>query len=283
MIYFEPENHSYASIVPDGIDWVSATRLLGFLKQPFDAGPMSEKSAKSRKGKWYGMTPSFIRAAWKAEADRSINLGNFYHDNQEEHLLREEAFVSPDGELLRVYPSPRDEHGRKIAAPQRLAAGAYPEHMVYLKSHGICGQSDLPYVSGNTVSIIDYKTNKEIKTAGYTDWRGNSQKMLGPVSHLDDCNFNHYALQLSLYLYIILRHNLKLLPGELIIHHVRFEEHPFTDQFGFPVHQLDEAGNPIVKEVIPYPVPFLKAEVVAVLHWWERNRAELLRTSGKKS
>ena len=53
--------------------------------------------------------------------------------------------------------------------------------MVYLKSAGICGQSDLVEVVNGKVSIIDYKTNKEIKMQSYVDWEGISQKMQFPV------------------------------------------------------------------------------------------------------
>ena len=34
--------------------------------------------------------------------------------------------------------------------------------------------------------------------------------MYKPVNHLDDCNLNHYNLQLSIYAYIIKKHNPKL-------------------------------------------------------------------------
>ena len=66
--------------------------------------------------------------------------------------------------------------------------------------------------------------NKEIKTESFRNWEGISQKMLAPVSHLDDCNYNHYNLQLSIYMYIILKHNPTFKPGKLILHHIQFEE-----------------------------------------------------------
>jgi ATP-dependent exoDNAse (exonuclease V) beta subunit len=50
----------------------------------------------------------------------------------------------------------------------------------------------------NKLEIWDYKTNKEIKTSNNF---GN--KMLQPISHLDECEHNTYSLQLSLYKHII--------------------------------------------------------------------------------
>ena len=58
--------------------------------------------------------------------------------------------------------------------------------MVYLKSAGICGQSDLVEVVNGHVNIIDYKTNKEIKMESFKNWEGISEKMLHPVSNLED-------------------------------------------------------------------------------------------------
>ena len=66
--------------------------------------------------------------------------------------------------------------------------------------------------------------NKEIKKESYIDWEGISEKLSQPLSALDDCNFNHYALQLSIYMYIILKHNPKLIPGKMFIQHISFEE-----------------------------------------------------------
>ena len=142
----------------------------------------------------------------------------------------------------------------------------YPEHMVYLKSTGICGQSDLVEVVNGKVNIIDYKTNKEIKTEGFTNWEGITEKMLDPISHLDDCNFNHYALQLSIYMYIILKHNPKLKPGRIFIHHITFEQEG-EDKYGYPIAAKDSDGNPIVKDVIPMAVPYLVDEVISILHY----------------
>jgi hypothetical protein len=93
-----------------------------------------------------------------------------------------------------------------------------------------------------------------------------SEKMLPPVDHLDDCNFNHYALQLSIYMYIILKHNPKLQPGSIYIHHILFETES-QDKYGYPIVKKDHNGDPIVKEVIPMKIPYLIDEVISILHY----------------
>ena len=98
--------------------------------------------------------------------------------------------------------------------------------------------------------------------------------MAAPVSHLDDCNLMHYSLQLSMYMFIILKHNPKLRAGTLTINHVLFEELD-KDKFGNPITALDSNGDPIVKDVVPYDLPYLKSEAISLIHWLEDNRSKL--------
>jgi hypothetical protein len=104
----------------------------------------------------------------------------------------------------------------------------------------------------------------------YVNWEGMSDKMLQPVDNLDDCHFYHYALQLSIYMYIILKHNPKLKPGRIFIHHIVFEVEA-EDNWGYPVTKKDENGDPVVKEVIQIPVPYLVDEVQAIIHYMKDN------------
>lgn len=269
-IVFNAADHSYESIDAEGIDWVSVTTLISHFKKPFDAKKISEKVTKNKKSKWYGIDPKTIQAIWDAEADRAVTLGTYYH-NQRESDLCSFASIERDGITVPVFAPLPEKQGIKYAPSQKLDQGVYPEHMVYLKSVGICGQSDLVEVVNGKVNIIDYKTNKEIKKESYVNFEGMSDKMAEPVSSLDDCNFNHYALQLSIYMYIILKHNPKLKPGRMFIHHVVFEEEA-KDDHGYPITKRDAQGEPIVKEVSPMVIPYLIDEVMAIMHYLHDNK-----------
>lgn len=276
-LVFHPESHSYVSVDPqDNTRWISVTTLLGALKQPFDGKNIAQKSSTNKKSKWYGMTPDQIQQVWKNESERACNLGNWYHDQREQDITNCETIVRYDTELPVIRPIV-DENGKKMASSQKLIEGIYPEHLVYLKSSGICGQSDLVEVANGEVHITDYKTNKEIKTESYKNWEGVSQKMAPPVSHLDDCNLNHYNLQLSIYMYMILKHNPRLKPGKLVIHHIQFEEEEEPDQYGYPITKRDADGNPILKAIIPYELPYLKDEVMAILAWYKDNAENVIK------
>lgn len=273
ILRFTSEDHKYTSIKKeDEKDWISVTSFIGQFKQPFDTDAIAIKSSKNRRGKWFGMSPDAIKEAWKNEANRATTLGTWYHNCRESDICALET-MERHNNTIPVF-KPTEIEGVKYSPDQKLKDGVYPEHMVYLKSAGLCGQSDLVEVVDGQVHITDYKTNKEIKVEGFTNWEGKTQKMTSPVSHLDDCNLNHYTLQLSLYMYIILKHNPKLKPGILTIHHILFET-VGEDKFGNPITALDSNGDPIVKDIVPYELPYLKQEIVSLLHWLEDNRDKI--------
>lgn len=268
-VSFRTEKHEYKSIDPnDTTMWLGVTSFVSLFKQPFDAIAVSEKQSKKKKSKWYGIPPEKIRDIWKKEGERGMGLGTFYHNEREADLMLIDT-LQRSGIALPII-KPIMEGDLKIAPSQRLTNGIYPEHFVYLKSAGVCGQSDRVEVVNGFVDIIDYKTNKEIKLKGFTSWDGVTTKMTGIMSHLDDCEFNHYALQLSMYMYMIIKHNPTLKPGKLQIHHILFEE-TGRDQYDYPITKYDEKGSPIVKEIVTYDLPYLKSEVIQMINWLHEN------------
>lgn len=268
-IVFKPDTHSYISTDEDVIDWLSVTTIVGTFKDSFDSEAIAKKVSKNKKSKWYGIEPDKIQDIWQAEALRATDLGTFYHNQREADLCSLNT-LEKEGCVLPVH-SPIEKNGFKYAPEQRIKDGIYPEHLVYLKSAGICGQSDLVEVVNGVVNIIDYKSNKKIETESYVNWEGVSKKMKAPVNFLDDCSFNHYAIQLSIYMYIILKHNPKLKAGNIFIHHVTFEQEG-EDEYGYPIYAKNSDGEPIVKDVIPIEVPYLVDAVISIINWLKTNR-----------
>ena len=272
-VIFKEDGHIYQSLnddlTTDDIKWTSVTSFVGLFKPKFDADKQSKKSSKNKRSKWYGMTPKEILAAWNGESERAIELGNWYHNQREENLC-EFKTIEREGVEVPIIRPIVDSSGTKIAPDQKLTDGVYPEHFVYLKSLGICGQADLVTIVNNKINIVDYKTNKEIKEKGFTNWEGITSKMYKPVSHLDDCNLKHYNLQLSLYAYIIKKHNPKLKVGDLSIQHVTFEKEG-ENEFGYPITKYNNQGEPIIKDIKIYNLPYLKSEVQSIIKWLKDN------------
>jgi hypothetical protein len=269
-IRFDAKDHSYISIDDsEKINWISVTTLISHFKKSFDAKAVALKVTKNKKSKWFGIDPKTIEEIWNNESDRATTLGTYYH-NQRESDLCSLASIEREGITIPIFNPSGETDGIRVAPLQKLDPGVYPEHMVYLKSKGLCGQSDLVEIVNGRVNIIDYKTNKEIKKESFKNWEGISEKLKDPIKHLDDCNYNHYALQLSFYMYIILKHNSKLLPGKIFIHHVVFEEEG-RDKFDYPITKYNHNNDPVVKEVIQIPMPYLYDEVISILNYIEDN------------
>ena len=165
---FKEQGHVYES--DDGIKWTSVTSFVGMFKKGFNAKEAAEKSSKNKRSKWYGLTPKRIRKIWNNETKRAIDLGNWYHNERESDVLELSTLERDGFEVPIIKPCVKD--GIKIAPNQKLTDGIYPEHFVYLKSAGICGQADRVEIFNNTINIIDYKTNKEIKEKGFRSGLG---------------------------------------------------------------------------------------------------------------
>lgn len=274
QLIFREEDHSYVTKDNDSEKWISVTSLISKFKEPFDKDTIAKKSSKNRKSKWYGMSPEEIIEAWDSENKRALKLGSWYHKQREDELLACET-LQREGIDLPIF-NIIEQDGVKLAPDQNLVSGIYPEHMVYLKSAKICGQADRVEIVNNKVNIYDYKTNKEIKTESYKNWEGVHKMMLPPINHVQDCNLMHYALQLSIYMYIILKHNHSLQPGKLEIHHILFEIDS-TDENGYPIIATDAAGDPMIKEVVPYELPYMKKEVNAIIKYLKLNSKKFLK------
>jgi hypothetical protein len=262
MVKFIAENHRYESIIYDNREWLGVTTLVHAFCEPFNkiekAAKASVRVPSSRyPNKWYKVSPEDILQAWEKESKRATDLGHWYHNKKEKELLEDTT--------LTVF-APIVEDGVKLAPDQRLRDGVYPEHLVYLAGPAITGQSDIVKVEKGIVTIEDHKTSKEIKREGFTNWEGTKKKMLQPFTHLEDCQFNHYALQLSIYMYCILKHNPLLLPGKLRINHVKFVE-AGKDKYDYPIAFLDENNEPVVESIEVIELPYLRGDVVKLIDY----------------
>ena len=264
-IQFTAADHKYSSLdSSEPIDWISVTSLISLFKKPFDKETQATKSSKNKKSKWYGLEPKQILEIWETNNSLALELGTWYHNQREADLLSCDT-IGREGIDLNIF-KPIEQDGVKIAPDQNLVEGIYPEHMVYLKSAGICGQADRIEVIRNFVNVHDYKTNKEIRQESYRNWNGETERMLEPITHLDDCNYIHYALQLSIYMYIILKHNPNLLHGKIILEHIVFKKES-EDIYGNPIYLKDSEGNPVVEKVVTYELPYLKREVTNIIKY----------------
>ena len=92
----------------------------------------------------------------------------------------------------------------------------HSEVIVFSKKLKIAGTIDLLIHNkkSDTYHLLDWKTNKRIDERSF----GGKKGILNSTEHLDDCNFNHYSLQLSFYRYILENHYGLKVDKQLLFH-----------------------------------------------------------------
>jgi hypothetical protein len=160
-------------------------------------------------------------------------------------------------------------NGNFTCVPQQteltLDKGIYPEYLIHKISKDgllkIAGQIDLLIKDGNEITIADYKSNRRIDKKSYYDNSSRqSKKMFYPLHNLDDCNFTHYTLQLSLYAWMVEQMNPDFkIKGLFILHH-------------------DHEGNDTT-----YDVEYKKDDVVRMLaHHKMQNKIKLEKSKNEE-
>ena len=191
----------YREFIPEfdsqNISWMVARKQLrnelvdGWTKG--DPEP-SEKAIKERQ--------EVILKEWDEKRDNSSDYGNLIHSIAEDIANGKEV----------------DKKYKDLETKLKIEFGAYyktlPEFLVYSKKYGVGGLIDDPQVrqrsSKSVIDIDDFKTNFEkgiqfdtIKIDDSGKLKHYNRFMLGPLSHLEDCNYNHYAMQQSIYAYLL--------------------------------------------------------------------------------
>ena len=186
-LLFDPESHTYYI---EGRPLKSVTTLVEECFPQFDALYWAHRKAPQE-----GLTPEELMAKWEAEACRARDLGTTMHDKIERYYLGEDS--GDDTAPYRLF--------RCFAAVNRL----YPfrtEWRIYLEEYGIAGTLDfLERTPDGTYNIYDWKRSRKlINRFGMVEATSPFRKTgLHPISHLPDCSYYHYALQVSVYRYIL--------------------------------------------------------------------------------
>lgn len=226
---FIEKTHQY--IDEEGRAYIPVTTFLKSYQEYVDWDAVAAKKAKKD-----GVSKESLLDAWAQKRDKAANRGTTYHKVKELELLA-------SGTNVIGYHV--DEHsGTKDDSSMILSDNTtYVEKMIWNKRFGVCGTADLVEVSGGKITIKDYKTNEKLDFEAWSHPRYGPKKLLSPITHLDDCNFNLYQLQINCYMHMLLQQNRQLKMGDMEILHVIFDE------------------NNVYKETKVIPVSNMQAEV----------------------
>ena len=277
-IAFQEENHKYFDINNPSNTYISVTTLIDKFTQKFDALFWSGYKALEK------LLPA---DAWKIERKSLLNTHKIPKELLNTYDIKELDFNKAQQSILDEWDKTNKEsceRGTKIHADLEnsmykmganvtlkkfgvggkfvcdkgrttldLENGVYPEYLISRTSPDnmlrIAGQIDLLVKKGKEIWILDWKTNKEIKQhSGFDTKTRSTVKMLYPLNTLEDCNYWHYALQLSTYAWMIQMIDPEYVIKDLILVH------------------FDHNDNQTI-----YHLPYLKKEVESMLRFCKKS------------
>jgi ATP-dependent exoDNAse (exonuclease V) beta subunit len=159
------------------------------------------------------MTVDQIKKQWEDNRVAAANKGTMVHDWIENYYLKEFVCPSKEASESKSFQNFMEFHNDYGWKPYRT------EWRVYTEEYKIAGSIDIVFEGSKPgwVKVYDWKNSKEIKT------ENKYEKGHVPLSHLPNCNFYHYSLQLNIYKWILEHHyNVKVEEMGLIVVHESF-------------------------------------------------------------
>lgn len=182
MLVFDAEKHIYKNKFTNEI-YTSVTTLLGKYKPFFDSQAAATRVAAREK-----CSVDDILLKWKDENNASKIYGTKIHGVIESY--HKTGYVENEYKnLIKSY--------RELGIIDELD-DILSEQQVYSHEFKIAGTADIiRHEKNGCFSIFDIKTNKKFNLTNHYNTR-----LLEPFDHMMSCEYNIYALQLSLYAYL---------------------------------------------------------------------------------
>jgi len=192
-IEFDEPTHRY-TIKGECDKWISCTGFLHDFFPHFDPDLTISKmmaSPKWKLSKYYGKTPKEIKDEWSNSGKEASGAGTAMHLAIEQFLHGSEEVIEPSVLLTKEWKYFMNfwrDCGHDLV-PYRS------EWEVYSEPHKLAGSIDMIYYrkSDGKYVIYDWKRSKGIKTDN------TFENGYAPLSHLPNCNYWHYTLQLNVY------------------------------------------------------------------------------------
>ena len=198
----DKETHTYSHKDYPETEFQSVTTVVGDHFEIFDA-PRIAENLVTNNPRYSGMTVEELMGKW----NESSRLGTRIHEEIELFIY--------DG---RTPTEQKAKIGLNWLEQFKMKSDfeILSEVMVYSMELKIAGTIDIlahDLKTGN-YELIDWKSSKKIQTESYRGKVGTS-----PVTRdIQDCNFNHYALQLSLYRYLLEEYYSITVSNQMIAH-----------------------------------------------------------------
>lgn len=228
MVIFNEETHTYTNSNTGSV-YKSVTTLLSEYKKSFDSQLHAERVARRE-----GVSVDFVLEMWKETTKQATDKGTKIHKIMEEFVKNSTI----DDRLIHLSDSYTEIVKNNIGKHSCILS----EQLLFQHDFEIAGTADLIFDSNDSFFIGDFKTNKQFRFK--SDF---NEFFKDPISHLSYCEFNSYALQLSLYAYMYELQTNKICKGLVIFYLQK-------------------------NKWIPYHVNYLKSDVINILNHYKYNR-----------
>jgi hypothetical protein len=177
---------------------ISGTGFIHLFFSHFDSKTFSKKLAEGAKegSKYYGMTAEQIADKWKAGASN----GTDKHKNVEDFWNMDLDIDKLDYKLL----LDKKKYGCFLECFNFIKSmglkSYFTEKIVFSEEDDIAGSVDFIAYNPDTGKywVIDWKFSVGLRRNSYGGKCG-----IGPCKDIEDCNGNHYQIQVNLYKYIL--------------------------------------------------------------------------------
>ena len=246
-VTFDPESHSYVD--NENRAYVSGTALAASCFTPFDEDAAAAKVAADT-----GRLEFEIQAEWAKKRNDASAYGTKVHEYAEA-IINGSTPHKPTTEPERRAFAIVDAAVKGLSAAYEFIAS---EQVIFDPLYRVAGMVDLIARNRRTghLAILDWKTCESITTDSF------GKKALPPLEHVPDSKYHHYAMQLSIYAWLLTSNGhsgypTKGEPVELAMIHI---PHVGTEPVWRPVPYLEnEAGVAVLRH---YEAT-MKAEVAA--------------------
>lgn len=240
MIEFIEDVHIYKETATDTL-LTSCTSLISQVKPFVDWDLQAEKKAKK-----IGVTKEELLKEWADKKLKSQIQGTAIHLEKENFYKSQGKITKNNCELVVKWDSVNEKGNKFTPSLQLENSSIYVEKIIFDLYYKIAGQADRIEVIDNKINIYDYKTSEKIDMRGFKSWDGTYQKLSPPLHHIEDCNYFHYSLQLSIYLFLLLRANPNFAPGDLVIEHLIVEDGVIVGSQNYPVEYLKKEAHTLL-------------------------------------
>lgn len=279
-VCFNDKSHCYFDVNDESKRYISVTTLIGRYEQEFDRDFWSAYKSLEK------LLP---KDAWQLEKKSLLASKKFNKELLSTYDISENDFNKAQQDILDEWDKKNREaceRGTKIHADLEnsfyaggknitlkkfgiggkfeckknysdldLEYGVYPEYLIYRESDDgvlkLAGQIDCIVKSGNDIILIDHKTNAKIDLkSGYNTQTKSTAKMKYPLNNLDDCNFQHYTMQLSTYAWMLQKINPDFIIKDLILNHYDHEGNNTLYHCEYRKHDVEKMLYHYKKELI---------------------------------